>query len=123
MLKNIKSKNKFKGDFGENVVNSYLNYYGYEILDRNFKCSFGEIDIIFKDKDEIVFSEIKTRNSIKYGHPAESITYFKKNHIYNTAKYFLYKNSLSNKFIRFDVIEVYLNHKKPIINHIKSVFW
>lgn len=123
MLENIKSKNKFKGNFGEDVVNRYLDKYGYEVLVRNFKCSFGEIDIIFKDKDEIVFSEIKTRSNKNYGYPADSVTYFKKKHIYNTAKYFLYKNNLSNNFIRFDVIEVYLNHKKPIINHIKSVFW
>lgn len=123
MLENIKSKNKIKGNFGEDVVNQYLSKNGYEVLERNFQCNFGEIDIIFRDKNEIVFSEIKTRNGVKYGYPAESVTYLKKKHIYNTAKYFLYKNGLLNKFVRFDVIEVYLNNKKPIINHIKSVFW
>lgn len=123
MSENTKSKNKIKGDLGEKVVSQYLEKYGYEVLERNFKCNFGEIDIIFRDKNEIVFSEIKARNGIKYGYPAEAVTYFKKKHIYNTAKYFLYKNNLSNKFIRFDVIEVYLSNKKPIINHIKSVFW
>ena len=122
MSKNIKN-NRFKGNIGENIVNRYLNESGYDVLYRNYKCNFGEIDIIFKDKDEIVFAEIKTRMGIEYGYPAESVTYFKKKHILNVAKYFLYKNELLNEFIRFDVIEVFLNYKKSLINHIKNVFW
>ncbi len=123
MSKNIKTENKFKGDWGEKLVRSYLDKYGYELLARNFKCDLGEIDVIFKDKNEIVFAEIKSRNNMKFGRPAESVTNFKMKHILNVAKYFLYINNLSDEFIRFDVIEVYLNSKKPIINHIKGVFW
>ena len=123
MLKNIRNENKQKGDKGEDFIAKYIEENGYEILSRNFKCYYGEIDIIFKDKDEIVFSEVKSRNGIKYGYPAESVTYFKRNHILNTAKYFLYINGLLNENIRFDVIEVYLNKKPPLINQIKSVFW
>lgn len=123
MLKNIKTENKLKGNWGEKLVRSYLDKYGYELLARNFKCDLGEIDVIFKDKNEIVFAEIKSRNNMKFGRPAESVTNFKMKHILNVAKYFLYINNLSDEFIRFDVIEVYLNSKKPIINHIKGVFW
>lgn len=126
MLENIKikTKNKIKGDLGEKTVEKYLEKNGYKILARNFKCKYGEIDIIFEDKKEIVFGEIKTRNGLKYGYPAESVTSIKRKHIFNTSKYFLYINDLLNKNIRFDVIEVYLkNNKNPIINHIKSVFW
>ncbi len=123
MSKSIKSENKVKGDFGEKIVDKYLIKSGYKILAKNFKCHLGEIDTIFKDEREIVFAEIKTRKGIKYGFPAESVTYFKRKHIYNVANYFLYINNLSNEFIRFDVIEVYLNDKMSIINHIKNVFW
>ena len=123
MLENIKTKNKLKGDFGEKFVIKYLNKYGYIVLCKNFKCNYGEIDIIFEDLDEIVFGEIKTRNGIKYGYPAEAITDIKRKHIFNTSKYFLYINKLLNKNIRYDVFEVYINNRKPIINHIKSVFW
>ena len=124
MLENIKTKNKEKGDFGEKIVNCYLEKSGYQILCKNFQCNLGEIDVIFKDKHEIVFAEIKTRTGIKYGFPAESVTNFKKKHILNSAKYFLYKNRIFNKNVRFDVIEVYiLKNRKPIINHIKNVFW
>lgn len=124
MLKDIKSDNRIKGNYGEKIVSNYLEKYGYEILLKNFQSNFGEIDIIFKDKNELVFGEIKTRTGIKYGFPAESVTYYKKKHILNTAKYFLYKNKLYNCYIRFDVIEVYLEkNSKPVINHIKNVFW
>ena len=60
---------------------------------------------------------------LKYGRPSEAVTNIKRIHIYNTAKYFLYKNKLLNNFVRFDVIEVFLNYDKPLINHIKNVFW
>ena len=56
MLENIKTKkeNKSKGDLGEKFVEKYLDKIGCRILSRNFTCNYGEIDIIFKDKDEIV---------------------------------------------------------------------
>lgn len=124
MSESIKSKNKLKGDLGERFVNQYLEKNQCDVLCRNFKCSFGEVDIVFKDKNELVFAEIKTRTGIEYGFPAEAVTDFKKKHILNTAKYFLYKTNMLKENVRFDVIEVYLvNNKKPIINHIKNVFW
>lgn len=122
MLKNIKSENKLVGGVGESIVCKYLIKYGYEILYRNFVCNQGEIDIIFKDKDEYVFAEVKTRNTREYGFPAEAVNYFKKKHIWNSAKYFLYKNNLLNECIRFDVIEVYISKENIKINHIKNAF-
>ena len=124
MSESIKSDNKVKGNFGEKIVLKYLNKYGYEILDKNFESSYGEIDIIFKDKNYIVFAEIKSRTSVKYGLPAESVTKYKKRHILNTAKYYLYKNEGLKCDVRFDVIEVYFRKNNvPLINHIKNVFW
>lgn len=124
MSENIRTKNKEKGDLGENLVDIYLIKNGYEILYKNFKCNMGEIDRIFLDNNEIVFTEIKTRMNINYGYPAESVTIYKRKHILNTAKYFLYRMNMLGKSVRFDVIEVYLSREhKPIINHIKNVFW
>ena len=119
----VKEKNKSKGDLGEKIVEKYLKENKCEILAKNFKCFYGEIDIIFKENNEIVFGEIKSRNGVKYGYPAESVTTLKRKHIFNTSKYFLYINGLFDSNIRYDVIEVYLNKKPPLINHIKSVFW
>ena len=124
MSENSKKENKYKGKIGEMLVKEYLKKYGFEILFRNYSCSFGEIDVIFRDKEELVFAEIKTRTNVEYGFPAESVTYYKKKHILNTAKYFLYQTGLTNNYVRFDVIEVYLSKGTiPKINHIKNVFW
>ena len=100
------------GNYGENKAVSFLENYNYEIIERNFFCNKGEIDIIAKKDKEIVFVEVKTRTSRKYGKPREAVDFYKKKHILNTAKYYLYINNLYNKYIRFDVIEVFLNRNK-----------
>lgn len=95
------------------------NFY---IVARNFKCKYGEIDIIAIDKNELVFIEVKTRESIQFGEPRDSVEKNKKKHIKNVANFFVMENKLENKFIRFDVIEVYWNKKTYKINHIKNIF-
>ena len=61
------------GRSGEEIASKYLERQGYEILDRNFNCNQGEIDIIAKDKNEIVFIEVKTRTDISYGEASEAV--------------------------------------------------
>ena len=94
---------------------------GYEILERNYRCRQGEIDIIAKEKQEIVFVEVKTRSNLCFGKPREAVDEGKQNHIYKTAKYYLYKHKLENSYVRFDVIEIYLKIDKYRLNHIKNV--
>lgn len=109
------------GRFGEDEAEKYLKQKGYKILERNFSCKRGEIDIIALDKGVIVFVEIKARVSLKYGLPSEAVTENKLKHIYKTAEYYLYKRNLLNENTRIDVIEVYIKNKKVIINHLKQV--
>lgn len=109
------------GRFGEDEAVKYLEQKGYKILDRNFSCKRGEIDIVALDKKEIVFIEIKARVSLKYGLPSEAVTKNKLKHIYKTAEYYLYIRNLENHDTRIDVIEVYIKNKKIIINHLKQV--
>lgn len=109
------------GIIGENMAERYLRNLGYEIIQRNFYCRQGEIDIIAKDKNELVFIEVKTRTNITYGKPAEAVNNIKQKHIYDATKYYLYKNYINDIYVRFDVIEVYLSNRKAKINHIKQV--
>lgn len=109
------------GQTGEDVAEIYLLEKGYKILDRHFICRQGEIDIIAKDKKEIVFIEVKTRSNRKYGNPADSITYYKQKHLLGSIKYYVYLNKLENSFIRIDVIEVYKLFEGFKVNHIKDV--
>lgn len=109
------------GRFGEDEAEKYLKQKGYKILERNFSCKRGEIDIIALDKNEIVFIEIKARISLKYGLPSEAVTKYKLKHIYKTAEYYLYSRNLQNENTRIDVIEVYIQNRQVIINHLKQV--
>lgn len=117
---NLNNK-KDLGNNGEWMACKYLIQNGYKIVKRNFYCKLGEIDIIAKEKNEIIFVEVKTRTNIEYGRPAEAVDYRKKNHIYKTACYYLLKNNLYNMPVRFDVIEILLKKGVFEISHIKQI--
>lgn len=110
-----------EGRTGENIATRYLQNIGYEVIERNFSCRQGEIDIIAKDHNEIVFVEVKTRSNLLYGKPAEAVTQTKKNHIEKVAQYYLYIKKLEKEYIRIDVIEIYVNKNQYKINHIKQI--
>ena len=113
------------GKFGEEVAENYLINNKYLLIQKNFRCNFGEIDIIARDvkKDEIVFIEVKTRKNTLYGNPAEAVDERKRKHIFKTAQYFLYLYNLEHEYVRIDVIEVFVNTNNTFkINHIKQAF-
>ncbi len=109
------------GKLGEDIVCNYLENNNYKIINRNFSCRQGEIDIVAKDinKKELVFIEVKTRSNFKYGNPSEAINKEKKKHIYKASNYYIYKNKIHNVAIRLDVVEVIIKHGKCNINHIQ----
>lgn len=109
------------GKIGEDIATNYLENLGYTILKRNFIAIQGEIDIIAKDKEELVFIEVKTRTNALYGAPVDAVTIPKQKHLISTVNYYLYANHLENEFVRIDVIEVYLRDNDFQINHIKQI--
>lgn len=110
------------GKWGENLACKYLERENHQIIERNFICRQGEIDIIAKDmnKKELVFVEVKTRSNFKYGNPADAVDIHKQEHMKQAIKYYLYKNHLENVPIRVDVVEVYIVEDCRI-NHIKQI--
>lgn len=108
------------GRIGENIIADYITKLGYKVVERNFECNQGEIDIIAKDKEELVFIEVKTRTDISYGEASEAVTDTKKRHLINSIKYYIYKQKLENQPIRIDVAEVYINKGKVKVNYIKQ---
>ena len=113
--------NTEKGKIGEDIAVEFLKGKGAFIKERNYRGRFGEIDIIaFFDTTEIVFIEVKSRTSCRYGFPAESVDKNKQNKIRKTAEEYIIKNGLYGISIRFDVIEIYINDKK--IRHIVAAF-
>lgn len=108
------------GRIGENIIADYITKLGYKVVERNFACNQGEIDIVAKDKEELVFIEVKTRTDISYGEASEAVTDTKKRHLINTIKYYIYKQKLENQPIRIDVAEAYINKGKVKVNYIKQ---
>ena len=112
------------GDFGEKMACECLEKQGITVLKRNFHARCGEIDIIAKDGETIVFVEVKTRLSKSYGVPAEFVDYRKQEKIIQTALFYLGNDDTD---MRFDVIEVMYKPSGDAltvteINHIKSAF-
>lgn len=98
----------------------YLQEKGYYIIDQNFYSRGGEVDIIAKDKEYLVFIEVKYRTDMSQGYPEEAVYQSKRKKIVKTAKYYMLKNNIStSQAIRFDVISV-LGEE---LRHIEDAFW
>jgi len=110
------------GTKGEDLAVSYLEKQGYRILQRNYRCKSGEIDIICCKAEIIVFVEVKTRTSKLYGSPEESITWRKRDHIRKTALDYLAAGRRSFKELRFDVIGIMIEQGVPRVNHLEGAF-
>lgn len=111
------------GKYGEEQACKFLEKRNYKIIEKNFLCRQGEIDIIAKSpRGELVFIEVKTRSTLKYGMPCEAVTPKKIKNIIYSAKYYIYKHKLYNIDVRFDVIEVFLINGKCTIHHLKNAF-
>ena len=115
------NKNKEIGRKGESLAVDYLMDKGFIILERNYRYGRLEIDIIGQIKNTIVFFEVKTRRSKRYGYPEEAVDNKKTDHILSCADHFIYQNQW-NGDIRFDIISIIL---KPeiLIDHIEDAFY
>lgn len=115
------SKNILLGKTGENLAKEYLITLGFEIVEMNWHYSKNsEIDIIAKDKNTLVFVEVKTRSSLNFGHPFEAIDQKKIKKIYMAALAYLEQTNINYKNYRIDAISV-IGTKNPQIDHIKNV--
>ena len=112
------------GKQGEIKAKNYLKRRGYQILECNYRTKAGEIDLIAKEKDCLVFVEVKTRTTEEYGTPAEAVSFYKQQHMVKSAQYYLVRHGGECE-CRFDVIEVRLASKGWFkiakINHLKNV--
>jgi putative endonuclease len=107
---------------GQQDAEKFLQDKGYSILKRNFRVRTGEIDLVARHKDYIVFIEVKFRNGVGYGYPRESVGLAKQRRIIKTAMFYIAAHNLDNDDFRFDVIEVLSNGEQTEINHIENAF-
>ena len=116
------SYNKRKGNYGETAAAGFLEAKGYVILERNYKRGSGEIDMIARDNDCIVFVEVKYRKTLSAGLPREAVTAAKQRIIKKTANYYIFEKQITNTDMRFDVVEV-VGSEQLEIEHLDNAFW
>lgn len=113
---------KTLGDQGESCAAEYLRRQGFRILTRNYRCKIGEIDLIVDDHGTLVFVEVKTRSSVRYGTPAEAVHYRKRQKIIQSAYWYLREHGMEHVHCRFDVLEVYAAGSAWTVHAIKNAF-
>jgi putative endonuclease len=111
------------GEKAEGLAEAFFIEKGYHVLERNYRVRCGEIDLILEDRSRVIFVEVKSRVSAKYGLPQEAITYHKKRQIIRVAKWYLQKKGYLDREIRFDVLAIRFHGTgKPTIEHIPWAF-
>ena len=115
-------RTKDLGVNGEELAAEYLEGKGYRIVERNYRIRSAEIDLIAERDGVIVFVEVKTRLTKKYGRPAEAVTLNKQRKIIAAASVFMQREEYAQRACRFDVIEVMFHNGECVLNQIESAF-
>jgi putative endonuclease len=110
------------GNSGECEAASFLRRQGFAILDRNYTFHHGEIDIIAKDGDDLVFVEVKLRRNGRFGSPEEAVTPAKQELIRRTAEGYVREKKLNNTSCRFDVVAITVEKGGKKFVHYKNAF-
>jgi len=122
-LKKIKDTQKITtGKEGEKIAAAYLEKSGYRIIEINFRCPIGEIDIVAKDKNDLVFVEVKTRKSIALGYPEQAVGIRKQKKMSQLALWYMQKRKIADTSARFDVVAITLIPENAEIRLIQNAF-
>ena len=106
----------------ERLAGAYLESIGYQITAYNYRCRKGEIDLIARDGEYLVFCEVKYRSDLSKGTPEEAVDHRKQKRISGCALYYLVTHGLTDVPCRFDVIGILGRGGKPQITHYKNAF-
>ncbi|HLG75951.1 MAG TPA: YraN family protein [Ktedonobacteraceae bacterium] len=97
------------GRTGERLAGEHLIRCGYRVLERNFRCRYGEIDLVAEDEQDLIFVEVKTRRGDAYGRPEEAVTRRKQRKIIQVATFYLDLHQCAERSWRIDVVAVQLS--------------
>jgi putative endonuclease len=115
------------GRYGEQLAAEHLVSSGMAILDRNWRCADGELDLVARDGDDLVFVEVKTRSTTAFGDPAEAVSPAKASRVRRLALRWLAAHGRDTgaapRHVRFDVVTVVrLGHEGPQVSHLRAAF-
>lgn len=116
------NSNQDVGKYGEERATEFLRKIGYEIIERNWRGSGGEIDIVARDRDCLVFAEVKTRTRTGFGHPFEAITTRKVQTMRKLVAQWCQTSGQSFSKVRLDAISVLIVGGRVNIEHLKQLF-
>jgi putative endonuclease len=110
------------GGAGERLAAGWLEARGYRVVARNWRCAYGELDLIAEEADELVFVEVKTRRGVAHGAPEEAITARKRVHLIDAAQWYLVEHQREAQAWRIDVIAIQLDGRGRLtdVRHYRS---
>jgi putative endonuclease len=111
------------GVLGERIAAAFLTDAGLRVLDRNWRCREGELDLVARDGDALVFCEVKTRRGVGYGHPVEAVTAVKRRRLRTLAQRWLAAHDEHATDLRFDVVGVLVRPDGPaLVTYLRGAF-
>jgi putative endonuclease len=119
---NVSKTRQLFGKDGERLAERYLQQKGYKLVERNYRCRGGEVDLIVLDRKVIVFVEVKTRSDHQFGNPLEAVEMRKQRKMIQAAEFFLNEKGLHNREARFDVVGISWLGQQPTVEHIENAF-
>jgi putative endonuclease len=109
------------GKKGEDLAAEYLIEEGYDILERNWRFRHIEIDIIARDRDQLVIAEVKTRSGNTWGEPSTAVDIRKQRALILAAERYIYSHNIDLD-VRFDIVSIIIGHNRTVLEHIKEAF-
>lgn len=109
------------GKQGENLAVEYLLEEGYEILERNWRFKHTEVDIIARDRDQLVIAEVKTRTGNSWGEPYTAVDIRKQRSLIFAAERYIFSHNLDLD-VRFDIVSIIIDHSRTVVEHVKEAF-
>ena len=122
LLSRLRTRLMRPGEPGEEAACAFLRRQGFEVLERNFRCRSGEVDVIARDGDTVVFVEVKERHGDSHGEGHESVTPGKRRRVVRAARLYAASRGLSESPLRFDVVSIDHGPKGAKIRHDRGAF-
>ena len=121
-LEIVLSSRVAQGTAAEDLALRYLEARGLTLVARNFRCRTGELDLIMRDREQLVFVEVRRRRHSRYGTPAESVTRTKQQRLLRAAAFYLQRQRLLDAPCRFDVVAILQAEDEPRMEWIRDAF-
>jgi putative endonuclease len=118
----MKPVRRQRGDEAEDAVVAFLAAHGYQVLERNFTCRYGEVDIVAEHGDTLCFIEVRMRSSSTWGDPSATVSFAKQRRVVKAALYYLQRHRRADQMLRFDVVSVLGAAGQAKLEHIPNAF-